>query len=210
MSDADEGGLSSEAQEQQPAMENQQPDTAYEQQAHMQQAAFLASLKGKKKYTPPMPDENTFDTQEEFVKSLVPVPISSIPEVDRKCPHCWKRFGETDPGYDNAEDPVKFRCGHAFGEKCMKEVFRLPIPVKVELHPLSFGSGSRGAKLVSDTGVQSAIGSALYAHPNLYLKAKGLNETYATFLYLLSGYLQCGEFRPGMGEILLNSSEQNL
>ncbi|KAF2702750.1 hypothetical protein K504DRAFT_363199, partial [Pleomassaria siparia CBS 279.74] len=102
---------------------------------------------GKKRYSPPRPDADTFDSQEEFVNSLVSIPIAEVEEYNRKCPHCWKRYGESDQGADNAENPVKFRCGHVFGEKCMKDVFRLPTAVKVDLCPISFESGSRGADL---------------------------------------------------------------
>jgi hypothetical protein len=46
-----------------------------------QQAGSLA--KGKKRYTPPKADENTFETQEEFINSLVAIPITSVEELWR-------------------------------------------------------------------------------------------------------------------------------
>ncbi|KAF2790556.1 hypothetical protein K505DRAFT_419764 [Melanomma pulvis-pyrius CBS 109.77] len=111
------------------------------------QDAVSGGLKGKKPYSPPQPDANTFETQEEFFNSLMAIPISSVEPHNRRCPHCWKYYGESDPGADNAEEPVKFLCGHVFGKQCMHDVFRLPRLAKVELHPMSFRPGSRGAKL---------------------------------------------------------------
>jgi hypothetical protein len=106
-----------------------------------------AQAKGKKRYTPPKADKNTFDTQEEFIDSLVAIPITSVEEHNRRCAHCWKNYGESDPGAENAENPVKFRCGHVFGETCMREVFKLPTVVKIELRSLSFEPESRGRDL---------------------------------------------------------------
>jgi hypothetical protein len=80
----------------------------------------------KKRYVPPQPDKNTFASQQEFLDSLDQsvVPISSLQSNNLKCPHCWKIYGESDPDTDNAERPLKFRCGHVFGDACMKELFR--------------------------------------------------------------------------------------
>lgn len=101
----------------------------------------------KKRYKPPEADSNTFPTQKEFLDSLQPIPLDSVPEYHRKCAHCWKRYGESDPGYDNAEEAVRFRCSHVFGQKCMQELFGLPEPVRVDLIELSFEPGSKGAEL---------------------------------------------------------------
>lgn len=122
-------------------------EAEFSEMLQAQHAASLAGFKGKKRYSPPQPDANTFETQEEFFNSLVAIPISSVEEHNRRCPHCWKHYGESDPGAENAEEPVKFLCGHVFGKQCMHEVFRLPRPVKVELHQISFRPGSRGAQL---------------------------------------------------------------
>lgn len=106
------------------------------------------SLTGPKRYRPPQPDANTFDTQKEFLDSLHPVPIDTIASNNLRCPHCWKNYGQSDPGFDNAEDPVKLRCGHVFGEKCLKEaIFALPKTVRIDLVPLSYEPGSKGADL---------------------------------------------------------------
>jgi hypothetical protein len=100
-----------------------------------------------KRYRPPQPDANTFDTQEAFLDSLRVIPVDTVDEGDRKCAHCWKRYGESDPGFDNAEDPVRLRCNHVFGEKCLRDLFGLPESVRVNLPPLSYEPGSRGADL---------------------------------------------------------------
>ncbi|KAF2658548.1 hypothetical protein K491DRAFT_690065 [Lophiostoma macrostomum CBS 122681] len=100
------------------------------------------SMQPKKRYVPPQPDKDTFASQKEFLASLTPsvVPISSLESNNLRCPHCWKYYGESDPDADNAERPTKFRCGHVFGEACMKDHFRLPQPVIVKLEPLKFSS----------------------------------------------------------------------
>lgn len=104
--------------------------------------------KGKKRrYQPPQPDENTFATQELFVESLQPCSIEAVAEHNRRCAHCWKSYGEIDPGFDNAEEPVLLRCGHSFGLKCMQELFALPGITKTPLVPLEFGPLSMGLKL---------------------------------------------------------------
>jgi hypothetical protein len=104
--------------------------------------------KGKRRrYQPPQPDENTFATQELFFESLQPCSVDLVAEHNRRCAHCWKRYGETDPGFDNAEEPVMLRCGHSFGIKCMQELFALPAIIKTDLVPLQFGPKSMGVKL---------------------------------------------------------------
>ncbi|KAF2192364.1 hypothetical protein K469DRAFT_716896 [Zopfia rhizophila CBS 207.26] len=90
---------------------------------------------------------NQLPTREEFIDSLQVVPVSELAENNRRCAHCWKYYGESDEGFENAEEPVKFACGHTFGQKCMKELFPPPHDVKIELVPIAFGSGSRGAEL---------------------------------------------------------------
>jgi hypothetical protein len=120
-------------------------------------------MSNRRRYQPPRPDVYTFATQEKFFESLHPVSIESVPEKNRKCAHCWKCYGESDPGLDNAELPVKFRCGHVFGEKCMKHLFALPEVVRFDFEKLSFGPGSRGA----------ALGAVLHAY---LVKYKGKNE----------------------------------
>lgn len=107
----------------------------------------MAPPGGKRGYRPPKANANTFRTQEEFLASLKPVPIDSLDPNSRRCAHCWKRYGESDPGHDNAEEPVKFRCSHVFGEKCMRDLFGLPKRVKIDLVPLAFDPDSNGADL---------------------------------------------------------------
>ena len=112
-------------------------------------------MASEKSFSPPQPDDRTFKTQQAFLDSLTPVPLDSVPENQRKCPHCFKFFGESDPGLDNAEEPVRFPCNHVFGEKCMKGcektftkgLFAMAQPTTVELIPLSFKEGSAGDEL---------------------------------------------------------------
>jgi hypothetical protein len=100
------------------------------------------------RYKPPTADSNTFATQQAFLESLQPVPIEEVDEDKRKCPICWKCFGEApDPGFDNSELPVKLRCNHVFGQKCLANIFGMPDTSHLELRPLSFTPGSKGCIL---------------------------------------------------------------
>lgn len=102
----------------------------------------------RKRYVPPQADANTFDTQEEFLDSLTPTPIEKVAENNMKCPTCWKPYGEAaDPGFDNSEQPVQLRCGHLFGDKCLKDTFGLPGISTLDLRPLTFTSESKGLAL---------------------------------------------------------------
>ncbi|KAF2681221.1 hypothetical protein K458DRAFT_256135, partial [Lentithecium fluviatile CBS 122367] len=92
----------------------------------------------------PQPDTNTFETQEEFLASLEPVPIETVDADHRRCPHCWKYYGESDPDLDNAEVPVRLRCNHVLGDKCLQDLFGLPQPVRVNFKELSYEPGSKG------------------------------------------------------------------
>ncbi|KAF1949963.1 hypothetical protein CC80DRAFT_497161 [Byssothecium circinans] len=103
--------------------------------------------KSKARYLGPRPDNDTFATQQEFLDSLVPVEIESVPEGSRTCGYCWRFYGEVTPGEDDAELPVQFKCGHYHGEACAKRLFALPEMTKFKLQPLSFAPGSKGAKL---------------------------------------------------------------
>ncbi|KAG9189915.1 hypothetical protein G6011_06783 [Alternaria panax] len=97
------------------------------------------------RYTPPQPDADTFATQRAFLDSLEPVPMTTVDQNDNRCPICWKPYGEAaDPGYDNSEQPVRLRCNHTFGNKCLSSTFALPGTSTINLRPLAFGSGSRG------------------------------------------------------------------
>jgi hypothetical protein len=63
----------------------------------------------KARYAPPQPDADTFATQQAFLDYLIPVPIESVDEGSKKCPICWKPYGEAaDPGFDNSEQPRPF------------------------------------------------------------------------------------------------------
>ncbi|KAF2440417.1 hypothetical protein P171DRAFT_435216 [Karstenula rhodostoma CBS 690.94] len=103
----------------------------------------------KKAYHAPQADADTFATQQEFLDSLIPIPVESVDENSRTCAHCWKSYGESSPGEDDAEAPVRFRCNHVFGEQCMRSLFTMREPVRVDLTPLSFAPGSKGAELGS-------------------------------------------------------------
>lgn len=99
----------------------------------------------KRRYVPPQPDSNTFLTQQAFLESLTPVPIEIVDQACRKCPICWKPFGEApDPGFDNTEQPVQLRCGHVFGDKCLAITFGIPKISKIDILPLSFSPRSQG------------------------------------------------------------------
>jgi hypothetical protein len=98
-----------------------------------------------KRYIPPRPNANTFATQQEFLESLQPIELEQVDEDKRKCPICWKKFGEDpDPGFDNSELPVKLRCNHCFGHKCLASLFRLPETSRLALEPFSSVPGKRG------------------------------------------------------------------
>jgi hypothetical protein len=117
-------------------------DTTIDQQS--------SELKKKKKtrYLPPQPDARTFQTQQEFLDSLTPIAIGSVDPNNRKCPICWKPFGEAaDPGFDNTEEPVRLRCDHVFGNKCLIHTYALPGTSAVEIRPLTFSPKSRGTAL---------------------------------------------------------------
>jgi len=102
----------------------------------------------KKQYKPPQADKNTFRTQEEFLSSLTPIPIETVDQINRKCPTCWKPYGEAaDLGFDNSEQPVQLRCKHIFGDKCLKVTFALPKTTTLELRQLTFTPGSKGHTL---------------------------------------------------------------
>ncbi|CAN9283109.1 unnamed protein product [Alternaria alternata] len=99
-------------------------------------------------YTPPQPDADTFATQQAFLDYLMPVPIESVDEDSKKCPICWKPYGEAaDPGFDNSEQPVRLTCRHTFGNKCMLATFAVPGTSTITLEPLAFGQGSKGYQL---------------------------------------------------------------
>ncbi|KAL6703073.1 hypothetical protein ACN47E_010210 [Coniothyrium glycines] len=118
----------------------------------------------KKRYNPPRADKDTFETQQEFLDSLQTVPLHEVIEHDPKCVICRKPYDEPpDPGFNNSEEPVRLRCGHAFGNKCLASVFALPTETTVNLKPLSFGPMSRGADL----------GKRLRAYVNEYAKDYG-------------------------------------
>lgn len=97
----------------------------------------------------PEADVAAFETQQEFLDSLKPVPLDSVDENSRRCAYCWRSYGESNPGYDDAEAPVRFNCNHVFGEQCMRSLFAVRDPIRVDLKPLSFAPGSRGADLGS-------------------------------------------------------------
>lgn len=101
-----------------------------------------------KRYTPPKADSQTFDTQQEFLDSLQPMSIDDVDEAQRKCPICWKYFGEPpDFGFDNSELPVKLRCNHIFGHKCLANTYALPQASHIQLQPLSLAPHSKGRLL---------------------------------------------------------------
>lgn len=88
-------------------------------------------------------------TQQEFLNNLRTVPVESLEDNNRTCGYCWRTYGESNPGEDDAEAPVQFSCSHVFGENCMRSLFAIREPARVELKPLSFAPGSRGEDLGS-------------------------------------------------------------
>jgi hypothetical protein len=110
------------------------------------QPFYVPSMQFKgKRYIPPKPDANTFATQQEFLDSLQPIELEHVDEDKRKCPVCWKKFGEDpDPGFDNSELPVPLKCNHIFGNKCLANLFRLPEIARLSLEPFSVVPGTRG------------------------------------------------------------------
>jgi hypothetical protein len=102
----------------------------------------------KPRYAPPQADADTFATQQGFLNSLAPVLIESVDENSGKCPICWKPYDEAaDPGFDNSEQPVRLKCKHTFGDKCLRSTFALHGTSTIILRPLAFSSGSRGRVL---------------------------------------------------------------
>lgn len=98
-----------------------------------------------KRYTPPKADANTFATQQAFLDSFQPMSLDEVDVDKRKCPICWKCFGEEpDPGFDNSELPVKLRCQHVFGHKCLADIFGVPASTNLKLQPLQYSSGKKG------------------------------------------------------------------
>ncbi|KAF2641756.1 hypothetical protein P280DRAFT_284139 [Massarina eburnea CBS 473.64] len=106
----------------------------------------------KRLYRAPRADADTFPTQQEFLDSLQTVPVESVPESDRKCGYCWRDYGQpSSPDEDDAEQPVRFRCGHFEGENCMKNIlFAIPKMTRFDLAKLSFEPGSRIEELMGD------------------------------------------------------------
>jgi hypothetical protein len=101
-----------------------------------------------KRYTPPKADAKTFPSQQAFLESLMPISIRDVEADKRKCPICWKPFGEDpDPGFDNSELPVKLHCNHVFGHKCLATIFGVRSHPRVRLEPLSFESSTKGLLL---------------------------------------------------------------
>ncbi|CAN9171051.1 unnamed protein product [Alternaria alternata] len=111
-------------------------------------SAWPSNSDKKARYAPPQPDADTFATQQAFLDSLMPAPIESVDDDSKKCPICWKPYGEAaDPGFDNSEQPVRLKCRHTFGNKCMLATFAVPGTSTITLEPLAFGPGSRGYQL---------------------------------------------------------------
>lgn len=106
----------------------------------------VSPAKQKKRYIAPKADANTFASQQAFLDSLQPISSEGL-ELAR-CPTCWKPFGEdSDPGFDNSESPVKLRCGHIFGDKCLSSTYRMPETSQFVLQPLGYEPGKRGLLL---------------------------------------------------------------
>ncbi|KAH4952312.1 hypothetical protein HBI38_001130 [Parastagonospora nodorum] len=124
-------------------MEN---DTKSEAFAIDHDSAYITQPQpASRRYSAPKADRDTFDSQQAFLDSLHPIEIEDVEEDEQKCPLCWKQFGEgPDPGHDNSERPVRLRCNHVYGDKCLADLFRLPETSRVKLHPLRFFPGDKG------------------------------------------------------------------
>ncbi|KAF1938319.1 hypothetical protein EJ02DRAFT_437199 [Clathrospora elynae] len=142
--------------------------------------------KQKKRYEPPQPDANTFTTQQEFLDSLHPISIDDVDGNSRKCPICWKPYDEAaDAGFDNSEEPVKLRCDHVFGNKCLKDTFAIPDISNLYLRPLTFSSASRG----------NTLGQSLRTYSTKHEENfKGDTETFSKMLV--------DSYRPSKGKQL--------
>jgi hypothetical protein len=129
----------------------------------------------RSQYVAPMPNENTYDSQEEFLDSfeLARVPKASLEDGGHRCAHCWKFYGDSDPGFDNAEGPVKFRCGHIFGEECMRDLFTMPPTEKIPIGPISFEPGTFGALL--GHMLDNFVG--LYARAHAHKHGQGIQDS---------------------------------
>lgn len=114
------------------------------------QASGPPSQLKSKQYQPPKADSDTFPTQQEFLTSLKAISVGEVDENDRKCSICWKPYGEEpDPGFDNSEMPVKLRCGHIYGNKCLGLTYRAPETKTHSLKPLNFDHmGANGSILM--------------------------------------------------------------
>jgi hypothetical protein len=120
-------------------------DEQHLQHSALQSQPQLPPQPKTKRYIPPKADSNTFATQQAFLESLQPIDLQQVDQDKRKCPICWKQIGEDpDPGYDNSEQPVKLRCNHVFGNKCLSSLFGLSEATRFTLEPLSFLPGKRG------------------------------------------------------------------
>jgi hypothetical protein len=101
--------------------------------------AALGATHNKKGYTAPEPDNDTFHSQEAFLSSLRTIDIESLDQDSLKCGICWKVYGEApDPGEDNSEQPVRLRCSHVYGHKCLEDLFKEVPNIEAELIPLCF------------------------------------------------------------------------
>ncbi|KAH7406293.1 hypothetical protein DE146DRAFT_438614 [Phaeosphaeria sp. MPI-PUGE-AT-0046c] len=116
-----------------------------------------------KRYTPPKADSDTFPTQQAFLDSLQPMPLEQVDVEKRKCPICWKFFGEApDPGFDNSEMPVKLRCHHVFGHKCLADIFGIPTSTSLQIQPLQYTLGRRGHLLGQKLAAYHAMHGAKF------------------------------------------------
>ncbi|KAF2823204.1 hypothetical protein CC86DRAFT_469053 [Ophiobolus disseminans] len=148
-----------------PGSDETPPETT-SQTSHIEdvvQSPVSHSQHPAKPYSPPKPDSLTFPTPKAFLDSLQPIPIEQVEDNNQRCPICWKLYGEvSDPGFDNTEMPVRLRCGHVYGDKCLASTFRAPETRYHRLRPLSFSSCSRkgcvlGQKMHEFLSSQDAI-----------------------------------------------------
>ncbi|KAH9863091.1 hypothetical protein IAQ61_009368 [Plenodomus lingam] len=128
--------------------EDEDTQSASSHQSTSMQLQLAQDNKKSKRYVAPQPDAHTFASQQEFLDSLAPITVDQVENDNLKCPICWKVYCEApDPGYNNSELPVRLKCQHVFGQKCLATTFGMPEDSRRELRPLSFSPGSRGAAL---------------------------------------------------------------